>query len=739
VLTGGYDLARTNANLNETVLSPATVQPSRFGKLFTLPVDGQIAAQPLYEQSVPVAGHGVHNVVFVATEHNSVYAFDADMPSVPLWTVNLGPSVPSSVYNWASTGPYQDIAPEIGILGTPVIDPVTGTLYAVAATMENGAFYFRLHALDTGSGAERFGGPSTIAARVAGAGDSSTGGMVDFVPGQHIQRPALLLLNGVVYVAFGSHGDGRPWHGWMMGYSASNVRQQTAVFNATANGWGGAIWQSGRGPSVDSQGDIYLVTSNGDSDDVADYSDSVLRLDPGTLAIRDWFAPSDQETLDDDDDDLGTAGAVMIPGTGFLVTGGKQGYLYLLNTASLGHLAAGNSSLPESFSAVGFGVFNMALWNRSDGPLVYLLGSNSPFSAYRLTGSQIGTNPVSQSSSAYLAPLQGMTISANGGQPESGILWATTAATWPLPSTGTLHAFNADDLSSELWNSSMNPDADGLGGFSKFANPTVANGKVYTPDLSNELVVYGVLNPGGPAPVITGLVNAASYANGAVAPGEIVTIFGQNLGPAVLAAGAFDQAGDLNLELAGIEVTFNGVPAPLLYVSAEQLAAVVPFETAPGTKVAVQVGYSGQVSATQTFNVAPSAPGIFTADASGSGPGAVLNQDYSLNSESNPAPGGSIVMVYATGGGVANPVDMTGATAQGPVPLAAAATAAVGGQPAQVLYAGDVPDEVAGMVQVNVRLPDGVTGTVPVVLTIGGVASQATATVAIAGARPARR
>ncbi len=700
ILTGSYDLGRTNANLSETILSPSTVQASNFGKLFSLPVDGQIAVQPLYEQNVTIQGKGVHNVVFMETQHNSVYAFDADTPAVPLWTVNLGPSVSTSDYNWAGDGPYEDITPEIGILGTPVIDPSTGTLYVVAATIENSVYYYRLHALDISSGAERFGGPSVIAAN-------------GFEPLQHIQRPALLLLNGVVYVTFGSHGDGSPWHGWMMGYSASNIQKQTAAFNVTPTGDGGAIWQSGRGPAVDSQGDIYIVTSNGDSDNVTNFSDSVLRLDPGSLAIKDWFAPSNQQALNDDDDDLGSSGVLLVPGTNLMITGGKQGYLYLLNTGDLGHISATNSQVPQTLNAVGFGIFNMALWNRTGGPILYLMGANLPFTAYQLVGNQLNPAPISQSAYAYAAPFQGMTISADGGQPGSGILWATTPDSWPLPAGGTLHAFNADDLSSELWNSSTN-DADTLGSFSRFANPTVANGKVYVPSLSNQLMVYGPLVPATSKPVITGLVNAASYAAGPVAPGEIIAMFGQNLGPAALSTGS------ASLELAGIQVTFNGIPAPLLYVSSSQLAAVVPFEIAGATQAAVQVSYDNQASAAETFAVAATAPGIFTDNASGSGQGAILNQDYGLNSITNPAAPGSIIMLYATGGGVLQSDSL----------LAAPATASVGGQSAKVLYAGGAPDEIAGMVQVNIQLPDGVTGNVPVVITIGGVNSQATATVA---------
>ncbi len=239
VLTGGNDNSRTNANLNETVLTPSNVKASTFGRLFSLSVDGQIYAQPLYQQNVAVADGSTHNVMFVATMHNSIYAFDADVPATPLWAVNLGPSVPTSGYTSIS-GVYTDISPENGILGTPVIDPNTGTLYAVAATLEDGNYLYKLHALDTGSGSEKFGAPTTIAAQVPGLGDNSIDGFATFDAAQHVQRPALLLSNGIVYVTFGSHGDSAPYHGWIMSYSAVNVRSRLAVYNSTPNGTSGA-------------------------------------------------------------------------------------------------------------------------------------------------------------------------------------------------------------------------------------------------------------------------------------------------------------------------------------------------------------------------------------------------------------------------------------------------------------------------------------------------------------------
>jgi uncharacterized protein (TIGR03437 family) len=730
VLTGGYDAGRTNADVSETALNPATVSPAQFGRLFVLPVDGQIYAQPLYLPNVAVAGQGTHNVVFIATLHNSVYAYDADTAGTPLWTVNLGPSVPSTAYDSAS-GPYTDLTPEIGILGTPTIDPSTGTLYVVAATIENGVYYYRLHALDTTSGAEKFGAPAVIQGVVKGNGVDSVNGVVSFGALQYLQRPGLLFLNGVVYVAFGSHGDDGAWHGWIMGYSAANVQVQTAVFNATPNSYGGAIWNSGRGLSADSQGNIYAVTSNGDTDEITEFSDNVLRLNPSDLTVSDWFAPSNVQMLDDDDGDLGSSGAVVLPGTNLLLAGGKQGVAYLLDSTALGHMIPNNSQIPQSFSAASIGIFNMAVWNRSTGPVLYLLGGNGPVESFPFGGNQFNTANSSQSAVWFGTAFNGITISAAGGNPGSGIVWVTTPDSWPLPASGTLYAFNADDLSQELWDSSLDIGRDALGEFSKFANPTVANGKVYAPTGSGALAVYGQIQASSVStPVITGIVNGASYANGNLAPGEIVDVFGQNLGPQTLVSGTFDPNGNLSVGIAGTQVTFNGVPAPLLYASGYVVSAIVPFEIAGSNQTAVQVSAGGSNSSLQTFAVAASAPGIFTNDSSGSGQASVLNQDFSLNSATNPAAPGSVIVVYATGGGQTNPAVATGATSSA-AQSTASVSATIGGQPARVEYAGQAPGEVAGAMQVNLQVPSGVTGDVPVVLTIGGVPSQATATVAV--------
>jgi uncharacterized protein (TIGR03437 family) len=727
VLTANYGNARTNADPNETILTPSAVASGSFHQLFTLSVDGQIYAQPLYRQNVNIGG-ATHNVVFVATMHNTVYAFDADIPGAPLWSVNLGPSVPVSNYV-SDIGVYTDISPENGILGTPVIDPATGTLYAVAATWENGSFVYGLHALDTASGAEKFGAPTTISAQVTGIGDNSVNGVVALDPSQHIQRPGLLLVNGAVYISFGSHGDAAPYHGWILAYSAMTVQNQLAVYNATPNGSGGAFWQSGRGLTADDAGNIYAVSSNGDTDDTANFSDSVLKLDPAKLSVTDWFSPSNVQMLNDGDEDLGSAGALLIPGTNYLVTGGKAGSIYLLDKTALGHSSANDSQILQRIDTGDFGFFNFALWNRADGPILYTHTSDLNVTAYRMSGSQFSTTPTAQSLTGFGVPFQGMTISSNGGQPGTGILWATAATSWPLPSDGVIHAYNADDLS-ELWNSSMLA-TDFPGQFVKFANPTVANGKVYVPTGSYQLAVYGIGgNGGGVLPAVTGVVNAASYASGPMAPGEILALFGQNLGPQTLVTGLFDSNGQMLTELDGTQVLIDGLPAPLLYTSSGAVAAIVPYEIAGEDQVSLQVSWNGQLSPALSLPAAAAAPGIFSADASGSGPGAILNSDYSLNSPSNPATAGSIAILYATGGGQTNPPATDGAITTAAAPLAASdIEVSVGGQPATVLYAGNAGGEVAGVTQINLQLPSGVTGTVPVVVTVAGQSSQQTVTV----------
>src|ERR1035437_9923528 len=293
ILTANGNNDRNNSNLQETQLSPATVTASAFGKLGVFPVDGQVYSQPLVVSGLSIPGKGTHNVVFVTTMHNSVYAFDADAmsPVSTLWQVNLGPSVPASLLYGSPWG--GDISNEAGILSTGVIDLQRGVLYVAADVLQYGAPVFYLHALDLATGAERLNGPVALTASVPGTGsEARPDGTVPFDPMQHIQRPGLLLANNSVYVSFGSHGDQDPYHGWMLGYDASDVSRQLGVYISTRDGNAGSFWQSGRGPAADELGNIYAVTANGDYDGIRNFSQSFLKLPAKGSAPLDWFTPS---------------------------------------------------------------------------------------------------------------------------------------------------------------------------------------------------------------------------------------------------------------------------------------------------------------------------------------------------------------------------------------------------------------------------------------------------------------
>jgi hypothetical protein len=352
VLTQHNDVSRTGANLKETSLNTFNVKVNQFGKLFERLVDGQIYAQPLYVSNLSIPNQGSHNVVYVATMHNSVYAFDADNPnaSTPLWQRNLGPSVPPTDLGSG----YLDIQIEIGITSTPVIDLSSQTLYCVAKTKENSAYFQRLHALDITTGQPKSGSPVVIAASASGTGDGSINGTVSFNPLRHLNRPALLLLNGAIYLAFGSHGDRDPYHAWVLSYNATTL-QQMAIFNGTANGSRGGIWQAGQGLAADANSYIYLITGNGTFDHNVggpNLGMSFIKLSTPGLAVADWFTPYNVSSLNSSDSDLGASGPLLIPGTNLVLGGGKEGVFHLLNRDMMGHFNAGsNAQIVQNFKA----------------------------------------------------------------------------------------------------------------------------------------------------------------------------------------------------------------------------------------------------------------------------------------------------------------------------------------------------------------------------------------------------
>lgn len=730
VVTANYGNERSNANLQETVLNTANVAPGNFGKLGSFPTDGQVYGQPLYVSGVAIPGKGTHNVVYLGTEHNSVLAYDADALSSPdlLWQVNFGPSVPNTLFP-----DFHDLAPEIGILSTGAIDVQAGALYVVSETLQGSAPVFQLHALDIATGKELKNGPATIAAQVAGSGAESNNGTISFDPMWHIQRPGLLLSNGAVYVSFGSHGDQSPWHGWLLRYTASDLSQAPSVFNTTLAGAGGSIWQSGRGLAADAAGSLYTVTGNGDYDGVSNFSESVLTLSGDTLTVRGSYTPANWQDMTQNDADL-SAGAALIPGTHLVVAGDKNGLLYLVNGDAMGGLGGAAQSL---WAAETGGIFNFALWSQGSVTYIFIPELFGSLKCYAIAAGAFNTLPVSLSTGTSIeTPFLGMSISANGGQVGSGVLWVTTGNLAANGLPGTLHAYDASNLENELWNSDMTQGPDTLGMFAKFVNPTVANGKVYVPTWSNTVVVYGLLGTReapAAAPAIVAVQNAASYTQGAVSAGSIVTIFGQNLAASNSLSLELDTAGNVATVLGNSLVLFDGLPAPMIFAGANQVSAIVPLTLSAAT-TQVQVEYGGQISNALTLPVAPATPGIFTAGGNGSGQAAALNQDGTVNAAGNPAAAGSVMILYATGAGPVAPQESDGAivTADSLPQTLLPVSVQVGGRAAAVLYAGGAPGEVQGVFQINIQLPAGVTGlNVPVALTAGGVASQPGVTVAI--------
>lgn len=540
VFTQRNDNARSGANLREARLNTSNVQARSFGKLWTRQVDGEVYAQPLYVPALKIGGK-TRNVLFVATEHNSVYAFDADDPEAfaPLWTRNFGPSVPVSDIG-STCGAYRDMSREAGITGTPVIDPKTNTLYVVARTKPSDRTYHQhLHALDLMTGHDRANSPVEIRATMKGSGAGNKNGVLSFDPLIHNQRASLLLLQGTVYIAWASHCDTGDYHGWVLGYDAHSL-EQTAIFNTTPNGWAGGIWQSGTGLSADAQGNLYMAVGNGtftlDQPGGQDIGDSFIKVGtqgvgPGKqtpLQLLDSFTPHDQAALLKDDADLGSTGALLLHDERLVIGGNKRGTLFALSMDKLGgYNAEHDNPAAQSFAATPGGhLHGTPIYWKSDalGPLIYAWGEQDFLKVRRIQNSRIEETPLAQSDFPAPPGMPGgfLSLSALGGKAGTGILWASLPADRDANQAvvpGVLRAFDASNIKHELWNSLQNAQRDDLGNFPKFCQPTVVDGHVYMATFSGQVICYG-LNPPALLPI-------PSIAPPGGKPGTLVSLVGE--------------------------------------------------------------------------------------------------------------------------------------------------------------------------------------------------------------------
>jgi fibronectin type 3 domain-containing protein len=539
VLTYHNDNASTGQNLSETALTAASVNATSFGKLFSIKVDGQVYAQPLYMSDVAITAgpaHGTtHNVIFIATEHDSVYALDADNGAV-LWQDSLiNPAagittVPSSDVN------STDLTPEIGITGTPVIDATTNTLYVDAKTKEfrggDHHYVYRLHALDVASGADKIA-PVVIAdtisndlstytyvsgPTVSGIGDGNVGGVITFNALRQLQRPGLTLANGTVHLAFASHGDNGPYHGWVLGFDAATL-QPTAVLNTTPNGGLGGVWQAGGRVAVDAQGFLYFETGNGTFDTTldsqgfpnsGDYGDSFVKLavDPTStpshpnqngwgLRVVDYFTPFNQDGLNNGDVDLGSGGPLILPDSvgsaahpHLLVGAGKEGRIYLIDRDHLGGFDPSTDHVVQELPGALTGVFSTPAYYK--GALYYVSAGGDVAKTFSIGNASVSSSPTSQSAAPYGYPGSTPSISANGST--GGIVWDLDRG------SNELRAYDATSYATELYTSDQAAgNRDQLGSVVKFTVPLVANGKVYV-GTANSLVFYGLFAPATTAP-----------------------------------------------------------------------------------------------------------------------------------------------------------------------------------------------------------------------------------------------
>ena len=500
IVTSQYNNLRTGATLGEKILTPQNVNSRQFGRLGAFKVDGAVYAQPLFVPSLRIRGGESHDVLFVVTEHDSVYAFDAAHPgSPPLWHVSfLDPQ------RSITTVPAEDvqcpfIRPEVGITSTPVIDLKSNTLYVLARTMiyhlMRGNEYFQsLHALDLASGAEKFAGPKLISASVAGRGAGAHNGRVAFDPLRENPRAALLLVGNTLYLGWGSSCDVDPYHGWLMAYDSGTLAEK-AVLNITPDGSEGAVWASDTGPAADAEGNIYVPTANGTFDAATggrDYGDSVLKLglEGSSLSIRDYFTPHDQQELSDADQDLGSCGPLLLPDQPgphphLLLQPTKGEMIYLIDRDQMGKFHADGDAVVGRVGMRGGGYGAMAYWNGH----VFFAASDDFLRDYGVQGGQLRLKR--SSTTSFQNPGSSPSVSADGNK--NGVVWTVSTKTWNgAERPAILSAFAAENIEQLLYSSEQDSRRDRPSLATRFVVPVVANGRVYF-GTRDEVEVYGLL------------------------------------------------------------------------------------------------------------------------------------------------------------------------------------------------------------------------------------------------------
>jgi hypothetical protein len=522
VLTQHNDNTRSGLNNRETLLNTANVNSNQFGKLFALTVDDEVYSQPLVVGDLEI-GSGKHTVVFIATVNNTVYAFNGVNGDL-FWEKNYtslnmrSPNSGDMNSDWCR--PYNNFTHNIGIVGTPVIDSLSHTMYFVARSTDGRNYFQFLHAINIVNGSEQPGSPVEIKANVPGTGDGNVDSVVYFDPLRNNQRQGLTLVNGIVYITYASHCDWNPYHGWILGYNAGTLNQEI-VYNDTPSGENGGIWESGMGMAADATGNLYITTGNGtvgqgnlysptgngtgenkpnpSPTDLTNRAESALKLTPSgsTLIVSSYFTPTNYVNLNSDDLDYGVMGTLLIPNSNYYFTGCKDGNLYLLNKDNMGGYSSSSNQVQQTIPIKGNLHCQPSYYAGSRNEFVFVWSENDQLRALsfnRNSNTFLGTQIVSNVNGPIGQSGAELSVSSNASVEATGILWAAYAISTDAENVagpGILRAFDANDITKELWNSSQNPN-DYPGNFAKFSSPTIANGRVYLATFSKQVVVYGL-------------------------------------------------------------------------------------------------------------------------------------------------------------------------------------------------------------------------------------------------------